>query len=176
MKKVLNHFLAFLHWPFSSTLKNCLGLSLILIIIFPYAYHKALVKRNDFKSLLGQNILVIPKIAFTKAYFPNDEAKNNLTTGIISIKPLNDVPLLLASHSGDGLHSYFKDLEKLEINDEFYLKENNQEKKYQIIAKKYKEKNGILNLKSKNKDLVILLTCSKLKKDQQVYYIGQKIG
>ncbi len=94
----------------------------------------------------------------------------------MSIFPYNkDGPIILASHSGDGFHSYFKKLEELQINDSFYLKEKNIEKKYIIIKKEYKDKDGKLQLKNSDKDLVILLTCSKINKDKQVYFIGQKI-
>ena len=128
----------------------------------------------DAKTSIGNNVLVIPKITFVKAYFPNDMENNNLETGIMSIYPINDGPLLLASHSGNGLHSYFRRLEELEVNDEFYLREDNLEKKYQIIEKEYKDKDGKLNVKSDN-NIVILLTCSKKIKDKQVYFIGQKV-
>ena len=169
--------MAFLPLPFLSTLKNIFVLSLTLLIIFPYAYRKSIQILNDFKSLIGNNILVIPKIAFSKAYFPYDSPKNNLNYGIMVIKSLNGGPDILASHSGNGLHSYFKKLEELKVGDEFLIKENHQEKKYQIIAmnyKEYKDKDGRLNLQIKEKNLLILLTCSKKEKDKQIYYIGQK--
>ena len=166
--------MAFLPLPFLSTLKNIFVLSLTLLIIFPYAYRKSIQSLNDFKSLIGNNILVIPKIAFSKAYFPYDSSKNNLNYGIMMIKSLNGGPDILASHSGNGLHSYFKKLEELDIQDVFIIKENNLEKKYCIINKEYKDKDGKLNLQIKEKNLLILLTCSKKEKDKQIYYIGQK--
>ena len=165
----------FLPWQWRSSLKNIILLSLILLIIFPYAYHKSYQKIIEIKAFAGENLslLVIPRIAFTKPFFPNNNEKNNLITGIMSIK--NDNHLLLASHSGNGIHSYFKKLEELKIRDEFYIKENNREKKYQIISIDYKDKDGKLSYYSKEKDLVILITCSKKVLNKQVYFVGKKV-
>ncbi len=167
--------MGFLPLPWHSSLKNICFLSLILIIIGPYAYHKSYQKIIEIKAFAGENIslLVIPRIAFTKPFFPNDNEKNNLTTGIMSIK--NNNHLLLASHSGEGIHSYFKKLEELKIGDEFFIKENNQERKYQIIAVNYKDKDGKLSYQSKEDNLVILITCSKKVLNKQVYFVGKKV-
>lgn len=141
----------------------------------PYAYHKSYQKLIDLKSFASENssLLVIPKIAFTKPFFPNDQNKNNLANGIMTLESNNH--LLLASHSGNGLHSYFKKLEELKVGDEFLIKENHQEKKYQIIAMNYKEKDGKLSYQSQLDNLVILLTCSKKNSNKQVYFIGKKV-
>ncbi len=161
--------------PWRSSLKNICLLSLILIIIVPYAYHKSYQKIIEMNAFMGDNIslLVIPKLAFTKPFFLDDNEKNNLNTGIMSIESNNH--LLLASHSGNGIHSYFKKLEELNIGDEFFIKENNQEKKYQIISINYKDKDGKLSYQSKEDNLVILITCSKKVLDKQVYFVGKKV-
>ena len=91
----------------------------------------------------------------------------------MSIK--NNNHLLLASHSGDGIHSYFKKLEELKIGDEFFIRKNNQERKYQIIDINYKDKDGKLSYYSKEDDLVILITCSKKVINKQVYFVGKKV-
>ena len=91
----------------------------------------------------------------------------------MSIK--NNNHLLLASHSGESFHSYFKKLEELNIGDDFYIKENNQEQKYLIVDVKYKDKDGKLFYQSSENNLVILITCSKKIKDKQVYFVGKKL-
>ena len=175
MKAVLNHYLAYLPSQYLSTLKNFCLISLSLLIIFPYAYHLAFQKLNEIKDFneVNKSILVIPKIAFTKPFFPDNLDRNNLDNGIMSIK--NNNHLLLASHSGESFHSYFKKLEELNIGDDFYIKENNLEQKYLIVDVKYKDKDGKLFYQSSENNLVILITCSKKIKDKQVYFVGKKL-
>ena len=142
--------------------------------MLPYAYRLANQKRVLLQSFEGDySLLMIPKIAFTKPFFLTDIEKNNLDTGIMAMSD-KDI-LLLASHSGNGIHSYFKNLEKLGVGDEFYIWNDNKDNKYQIIEKNYKAKDGKLFYKSNEKDLVIFITCSKIAKDKQVYFIGKRL-
>lgn len=114
--------------------------------------------------------LVIPKINLYQEFFPNNEPLNNLQTGIMTLFPTKKADVyLLASHSGNGAHSYFNRLEQLNIGDTFQII-HDKTLGYEIISKKYKIKDGKLAISSIDNIKIILLTCSKIKKDKQVYF------
>ena len=68
--------------------------------------------------------------------------------------------LILAAHSGNSNVSSFKDLNKLEINDNIYIEYNNKEYQYKIVNYYTVEKTGLIDIiRNKNKTTLTLITC-----------------
>ena len=121
-------------------------------------------------------ILEIPKINLKQEFYPNDKEKNNVDKGIQVIEtskmPNKKGNLILASHSGNSKISYFKNLDKLNINDIVYIYYQNKKYKY-IITNIYDvEKTGYVDIKrNKNRQALTLLTCKK-NTNKQTVFIG----
>lgn len=121
-------------------------------------------------------ILEIPKINLHQEFYPNDKEKNNVDRGIQviekSIMPNKKGNLILAAHSGSSDIAYFKNLDKLNINDKTYIYYQNKKYKY-IITNIYDvEKTGYVDIKrNKDKQTLTLITCKK-NTNKQTIYIG----
>ena len=124
----------------------------------------------DNDSVIG--VLHIPKINFKMGFYNYDSKKNNVDKNIALLN--NTLPdkdkgtMIIAAHSGNSYLGYFKNLDKLNINDmiEIYY----QDKEYiYIIDNIYEEdKDGTITYnKNINENILILTTCSK-NKDKQL--------
>lgn len=122
-------------------------------------------------------ILEIPKIAVKKELYKTNDERNDVNHNVY-VHPLSKFPnnnhgnFILAAHSGNGKNAYFKDLYKLEINDEVKIYYQNKVYTYQIEEIEYQRKTGELYIKESN---LILITCTKNnKKTQTIYYAKLK--
>ena len=109
--------------------------------------------------------LKIPKINLNKGIVSKNSKFNNVDRNIQTLKE-SDMPdiknsnLILAAHSGNSNVSYFKDLNKLEINDNIYIEYNNKEYQYKIVNYYTVEKTGLIDIiRNKNKTTLTLITC-----------------
>lgn len=109
--------------------------------------------------------LKIPKINLNKGIVSKDSKFNNVDRNIQILKE-SDMPdiengnLILASHSGNSNVSYFKDLNKLELNDNIYIEYNNKKYHYKIVNYYIVEKTGLIDIiRNKNKANLTLITC-----------------
>lgn len=121
----------------------------------------------------------IPDISL-KEYLvdPNNE-ENKISKKIEIIKP-SKMPdkknslLILAAHSGNSPISYFKNLNKLKINNLVYIYYNDVEYVYKVIKVENQNKNGQIFInKENNKSLLILTTCSQKDKSKQIVIISE---
>lgn len=121
-------------------------------------------------------ILEIPKINLYQEFYPNDKEKNNVDRGIqvieTSIMPNKKGNLILAAHSGSSKIAYFKNLDKLNINDIVFIYYKNIKYQYIITSIYDVEKTGYVDIKrNKNKQTLTLITCKK-NTNKQTVYIG----
>ncbi len=122
-------------------------------------------------------VLEIPKITLKQEFYPNDKEKNNVDKGlqVIETSKMPNVKsgnLIIASHSGSSSIAYFKNLDKLNINDVAYIHYKNQTYKYVINNIYDVEKTGYVNIKrDKTKQTLTLITCKK-NTNKQTIYIG----
>ncbi len=121
-------------------------------------------------------ILEIPLINLKQEFYPNDKIKNDVNKNIEVISgssmPEGNGNLILASHSGNSSISYFKNLDKLKINDIAYIHYKN--KRYKYIIKDIYDvlKTGYVTIKrDKTKQTLTLITCKK-NTNMQTVYIG----
>ena len=137
------------------------------------------INYKDKKDYLG--IISIPKINLKKEFYHINDKRNNVDKNVTLLKDsvmpnIKGGTLYLAAHSGNSYLGYFKDLNKLVINDIVYIYYNNIEYKY-VVSDKYElDKNGkiIIINKNINENYLVLTTCSKTK-NKQLLVIGKLI-
>ena len=109
--------------------------------------------------------LTIPKINLIQGLVDKNSEFNHVDKNIQIIKESNmpDIEngnLILASHSGNSNVSYFKDLDKLIINDSIYIEYNNSQYEYKIVHYYTVEKTGLVDIiRNENKNTLTLITC-----------------
>ncbi len=124
--------------------------------------------------------LSIPKINLKKGFTKIDNRYNNVNRNLEVIKP-SDYPdkvngnFIIAGHSGTSSVAFFKDLYKLNLEDEVFITYNEIEYKY-IIKDIYTDtKDGTIEIKrNKNKTTLTLITCTKNDRTTQTIYIAER--
>ncbi len=118
-------------------------------------------------------IIEIPKINLKRGFYDIQSKKNNVNNNVTilehsTLPNIKNNILVLASHSGNGIKSYFKNIDTLQINDQILLYYQNNLYVY-LISDIYKiEKNGILNISYIDNSQLILTTCDKNDKNKQL--------
>lgn len=122
-------------------------------------------------------MIEIPKVNLKQEVYPKDPVKNNVDKNIQVIEgsempDIDKSNLILASHSGSSSIAYFKHLDQLTFNDEFYIYYKNKKYKY-VIGDIYDvEKNGYVAIKrDRSKTAATLITCKK-NTNKQTVFIG----
>lgn len=125
-------------------------------------------------------ILKIPKINLVEGFYNIDSKNNNIDKSITilkeSILPNNKGSIIyLTAHSGYGYLAFFKDLDKLNIDDMVYLDIGGNSYQY-IINDIYEvDKNGKITInRNINDNYLVLTTCSN-NKDKQLVIMSKLI-
>jgi len=123
--------------------------------------------------------LEIPKINLKKG-FVDINSRDNVVNKNITIISGSKYPniangnLIIAGHSGTGIHSYFKNLYKMSINDSAYVYYKNVKYNYKIVKIYEQPKNGTISIyRDYNKSTLTLVTCTKDNKKSQTVYIAE---
>ena len=110
-------------------------------------------------------VLRIPKINFKRGLVDKDSKYNNIKYNIMIHKE-SDAPdkeggnVILVAHSGTAGVSYFRNVDKLSLDDEIYLDYNSQTYSYKITNIFDIEKTGIAPIrKETTKSTITLITC-----------------
>ena len=119
-------------------------------------------------------LLEIPKINLVEGFYSTNSSKNNVNYNITllneSTMPNQDGSVIyLAAHSGTGYLAYFKDLNKLSLDDFIII--NYQNKKYPYSINDIYEipKNGTITINHNiHENYLVLTTCSNNKNQQLV--------
>lgn len=123
-------------------------------------------------------IIEIPKINLMKGIYDINSSKNNVDYNIEVLKESvildNDInSLILASHNGNSKVSYFREVNKLVIDDEIYIYYNGN--KYIYVVEDIYDvlKDGDVEI-SKNDSLcsLTLITCKNNSNDRQLVIIS----
>ena len=110
-------------------------------------------------------VLEIPKIKLKRGIVDKNSSYNNVNRNIYTLKETtmpdeeDNSHIMLASHSGNSYISYFKNLNKLNLNDEVYFFYKNNKYVYKVIKKYEVEKTGTVKLSKKNSSDSTLITC-----------------
>lgn len=121
-------------------------------------------------------ILEIPSINLKNPIYKESEKENNVDENIELIEETlssssESSRVVLAAHSGNGPHAYFRNLDKLKEGDNVILYYGKEAKEYQYFKKEIVPKIGTVYIDQYNFPYLILITCSK-KDDtkQEIYY------
>lgn len=126
---------------------------------------KEVVEEKKETSINYIAVLRIPKINLKRGLVDKDPKYNNIKYNIMIHKE-SDVPdqdggnVILVAHSGTAGVSYFRNVDKLSLNDEIYLDYNNKTYSYKITNIYDIEKTGIAPIrKETTKSTITLITC-----------------
>ncbi len=125
-------------------------------------------------SLFG--ILQIPKIKVEQPIYFKNDSRNQVDLNVMLLEETFSLGkehyyMVLASHSGNGIHAYFRNLDQLQVGDSifFYFEETRQE--YQLFKREEVIKQGYVYLEKYAFSYLALITCSKVDDTlQEVYY------
>lgn len=126
---------------------------------------KEVVEEKKETSINYIAVLRIPKINLKRGLVDKDSKYNNIKYNIMIHKE-SDAPdkeggnVILVAHSGTAGVSYFRNVDKLSLDDEIYLDYNSQTYSYKITNIYDIEKTGIAPIrKETTKSTITLITC-----------------
>lgn len=132
---------------------------------------KTLETKEDY---LG--ILEIPKLNLKQGFYNIDSKNNDVNKSVMllknSVMPDNvNSTIILAAHSGNSYVGYFKNLDKLNIEDKINIYYQKNKYQYTVTNIYELDKNGhILVDKNIHENILVLTTCSKNEEKQLVVY------
>ncbi len=168
-----------------------LGIQFIVISFF---IHKTVEKKHIQKveNFIVSNfekkeenfiaVLEIPKIKLKRGFYKfgskNNHVDKNIEVIETSLMPDNkNSNLILASHSGNSKISFFKNLDKLKVNDIAYLYYNEKKYNYKLITMYNVLKNGTIEIsKRRNETNLTLITCDRKNEKLQNVYVFKLIS
>ena len=125
-------------------------------------------------------VLKIPKINFEKGLCEKGSYCNNVNRNVqildeASYPNVENGNFILAGHSGSGRTAYFKNVNKLKIDDEIIVIYKGYEYKYKIVNIYDIDKTGNANIiRNKGKTTLTLITC-RHNTDKQIIVISELI-
>lgn len=125
-------------------------------------------------------VLKIPKINLERGLVNPSSYLNNVNYNVQIINgsdmpDVNNGNLILAGHSGNARISYFKNLNKLDLNDTATIIYKNKTYNYKVVDKYEIEKTGEAEIiRDKNKNILTLITC-KHNTNKQIVIICELI-
>lgn len=125
-------------------------------------------------------VIKIPKIKLEKGLCDISSTCNSVSRNIEILKEssypnIENGNFILAGHSGNGNISYFRDVDKLSIDDEISIFYGKKEYQYKVMNIYEIEKTGKANIvRNGNKTTLTLITC-KGNEDKQLVVISELI-
>lgn len=135
-------------------------------------------KNNSSNNINYTAIIEIPKINLKKGVVDSTNNFRSINYAI-SVDKNSNYPnekgnFILYAHSGSSYISYFKNLNKVNINDDVYVYFNGVKYHYVIYDKYDIEKTGKAKIiTSKDNNYITLITCNQDRKGYQVIVIGK---
>ena len=131
---------------------------------------------NNIKKEEYIGIIEIPKIGLKEGFYNKNSSNNNVNKSVTILPESNDSIIYLAAHSGVGHLAYFKDLNKLSINDKINLTYHNINHTYLVTDIYEYPKIGHITInRNINLKYLILTTCS-YNKDMQLVVVAKLIN
>lgn len=123
--------------------------------------------------------LTIPSIGVKNSIYSKNSKKNNIDKNVIIMNE-SSLPneekgnVILGAHSGSGPLAYFKNFDKLKINDEIFIEYENQNYKYIIKSIYDDNKDGKIRIINNDIDILTLYTCKPNDKNNYLIIIAIK--
>ena len=138
-------------------------------------------KAEEVKEQININyiaVLKIPKINLERGLVDPNSYLNNVNHNLEILEGSNmpdqkNSNLIIAGHSGSARISFFRNLNKLTLNDEIFLDYKNDTYKYKVVDIYEIEKTGTAEIiKNKNTTTITLITC-KHNTNKQIIVIAE---
>lgn len=131
------------------------------------------IEKQQAESDNNIGTLKIDKINLNNKIYDINSDKNNVDLNVTilkgSIEPTEENSVMfIAAHSGYGDKAYFRNLDKLNINDEIQLEYKNIKYKYIVIDKWEEKKDGDIEVNKTKEKQLVLTTCSTKDKNKQL--------
>ncbi len=126
-------------------------------------------------------VIKITKIGLEKGLCKKGSSCNNVNRNIqilddATYPDVTNGNFILAGHSGNGSVSYFKNLYKLQRDDEISIFYNGNEYKYKVVNQYDIDKTGTANIiRNAEKNTLTLITCRQ-GTDKQIIYICELVN
>lgn len=139
--------------------------------------------KNNVKEATEKFIAVIeiPKINLRNGIYEKNSLLNNVDKNVQILKDSSfpnekNGNVILAAHSGSGKVAYFKNLVKLEKNDNINIYYDNNIYSYKV-EKIYKvDKTGKIELEDHSSSILTLITCDQQDKSKQIVVIAIQVS
>lgn len=125
--------------------------------------------------------LEIPKINFKGNIYNKNSELNDIDKNIIIMNE-SDMPdkengiLIIGGHSGYGQYAYFKDLNKLSIDDQIKINYLGKTYTYKVVDYHLDSKDGSIRISNVNKkNKLFLYTCNPNDKNNYLVYVCERI-
>ena len=135
---------------------------------------------NQSKKIDYIAVIKIPKIWLEKGLASKGSYYNNVNRNILILNE-SDMPdkdkgnVILAGHSGSGRTAFFKNLYKLQTDDEVSIFYGGSEYKYKVVNQYDIEKTGTANIvRNAEKSTLTLITC-RHNTNKQIIYICELV-
>ena len=135
---------------------------------------------NQSKKIDYIAVIKIPKIGLEKGLEGKGSYYNNVNRNILILNE-SDMPdkdkgnVILAGHSGSGRTAFFKNLYKLQTDDEVSIFYGGSEYKYKVVNQYDIEKTGTANIvRNAEKSTLTLITC-RHNTNKQIIYICELV-
>ena len=125
-------------------------------------------------------VIKIPKIGLEKGLASKGSYYNNVNRNILILNESDMLDkengnVILAGHSGSGRTAFFKNLYKLETDDEVSIFYGGSEYKYKVVNQYDIEKTGTANIvRNTEKNTLTLITC-RHNTNKQIIYICELV-
>ena len=146
------------------------------ILSSPFSFDKySFIKQETIKKEQPVATIEISKVNLLQKIYAKNSSLNNVDKNVTILTDFcleeDSCLILLAAHSGSCEIAYFKNLDKLELQDEAILIYQNFKYIYELQKIEIKDKNGHLNLKKEKGNFLYLTTCDKKEDNKQDVYI-----
>lgn len=135
---------------------------------------------NQSKKIDYIAVIKIPKVGLEKGLASKGSYYNNVNRNILILNE-SDMPdkdkgnVILAGHSGSGRTAFFKNLYKLQTDDEVSIFYGGSEYKYKVVNQYDIEKTGTANIvRNAEKSTLTLITC-RHNTNKQIIYICELV-
>jgi LPXTG-site transpeptidase (sortase) family protein len=136
-------------------------------------------EQKDIKSINYSMVVEIPRLSLKKGLYDVNSTYNNIDYNI-AILPESDMPnitngtLILASHNGNSVISYFRNLSKLSNSDDVFIYYQVTKYTYKITSYYEAQKTGSIVIKTEtNQTSIVLISCKPNTHNMQIVFIGE---
>jgi len=138
-------------------------------------------EKNSMTNISYSAVIEVPAISLKAGIVMSDKSFKSMDRNV-SIYPSSNMPdekhgnFVLFAHSGNSRVSYFRNIDKLNKDDEIKIYYNKTEYKYKVISKHEVNENDDTPLyKMKDKTIITLITCNNTNDNYRTVVVGEAV-